>query len=189
MKKILLIIAFTFISGAAFASEALIKAAKNNDVEQLLLEFSLGADIEYTNRRGLTALAEAAQRRSNTLDAVNFLIKYNANLEGSYGEWKMTPLRLAIMNHNSPVALALIEAGANLVAPDKVGDPAAHGAIYQKDEKVLRALFSKGVDPFYKNDDGLNVVEFSFNWRRNKFSMDIILEFFPDICQKTKCEK
>lgn len=189
MKKTLLILAFTFISGVAQASEALITAAKNNNVEQMLLEFSLGADIEYTNRKGLTALAEAAQSRSNTLDAVNFLIEYNANLEGSFGEWKMTPLRLAIMNHNTPTALALIEAGADIVAPDKVGDPALHGAIYQRDAQILRALFAKGVDPFYLNDAGLNAVEFSFNWRRDKFSMDIILEFHPDICQKTKCKK
>lgn len=169
------------------ATELLIKAAKNNDAEQILAQFAAGADIEYLNSQGLTALAEAAQSRFKTIDAVNLLIEYNANLEGSYGDWKMTPLRLAIMNHNSPAALALVGAGADIVAPDKVGDPAVHGAIYQRDDDVLRALFTKGADPFYLNDNGLNAVEFSFKWKRDKTSMPIILEFFPDICQKTKC--
>lgn len=211
-----------FICGSwqAQASDALIKAAKKNDIAQVKAELDGGANVEYMNKTGFTALilastfghletvqllveqgadinaaskhgmtpiASAAQSRHDTAMVTQFLAENGAALVGEFGEWKMAPLQLAIMNHNTASALVLIDAGADLTAVDKVGDPSLHGAIYQEDDKVLRALLQKNVDLFFVNNNKKNAVQFAKKWNKDKFAMPIILEFYPDICSKTDC--
>ena len=202
------------------ASDALIAAAKKNDIAQVKAELDGGARVEYMNgtgftalilastlghlevvqllvahgadvnaasKNGMTAIASAAQSRHDTAMVTQFFAQNGASLDGEFGEWEMAPLQLAIMNHNTASALVLIDAGADLMAVDKVDDPSLHGAIYQEDEKVERALLQNNVDLFFVNDNQKNAVQFAKKWNKSKFVLPIILEFYPDICNKTDC--
>lgn len=172
--------AFTALGMAAYKGDA--------EIAKLLIE--AGADVNQPVRPGSEdrplSLAAVSSRDASAL--ISLLIESGADAEFESGDWVMTPLQLAIMNHRTDHALALIEAKVDLDAPDKVGDPSLHGAIYQRDEKVVRALLENGVDPTVLNDDGLNAFQFSKKWERESFALPLLQEYYPDFCASNPCD-
>lgn len=172
------------------AFTALGMAAYKGDAEIAKLLIDAGADVNQPVRPGSEdrPLSLAAVSSRDAADIIALLIESGAETEFESGEWVMTPLQLAIMNHRTDNALALVAAGVDLNAPDKVGDPSLHGAIYQRNEKVVRALLENGVDPTVLNDDGLNAFQFSKKWERESFALPLLQEYHPDFCASNPCD-
>jgi len=171
---------FTALGMAAYKGDA--------QIAQLLIE--AGADVDHVVRSSTLdrPLSMAAVSSNDTSKVITLLIKAGADPEFTSGDWVMTPLQLAIMNHRTQNALAFVQNDVDLSAPDKVGDPALHGAIYQRNEPVLRALLQKKADPTFLNDSGENAFQFAKKWGRDDFALPILNEFHPNFCDTNPCD-
>lgn len=174
-----------FKNATGFTSVMLAAIRGHVDVVDHLL--ANGADVSQVNRSGYSLAAVVATSRHDPAELVPILVKHNADLEGNYGDWEMTPFHLAILNQNTQTALAFMDQNVDLVAKDRVGDPALHAAIFQRNPVVLDALLEAGVDPFEVNNSGENSVEFMVHWGHVDFAMPHILKAHPEICERVEC--
>jgi ankyrin repeat protein len=92
---------------------------------------------------GFTPLLHAAM--SGDLDATKVLLAAGANINQAAADG-MTPLIVAIVKVHAPVALLLIERGAD-VNVGQAGFTALHSAALTGQTEVARALLARGADP------------------------------------------
>lgn len=177
-----------YFKKGAFTALGMTAYKGNAEIAKLLID--AGADVDQPVRPGSEdrPLSMAAVTSRDATELITLLVARGADTEFESGDWVMTPLQLAIMNHRTDHALALIEVDVDLIAPDKVGDPALHGAIYQRNEQVVRSLLEHGVDPTFLNDDGLNAVQFAKKWDRAEFALPLLDEYHPDFCASNPCD-
>lgn len=122
--------------------------ASQIEVLRLLLQ-DCHMDPDCTNRYGRTALHLAALY--GDLDATTELIRANASLD-ELDRWEAAPLFLAQDKNRVLVALALIEAGAD-IDPRKINVQAMFfNAIVEKKAKAVGILLHQGADALEKQD-------------------------------------
>ncbi len=167
---------------------ALMFAAARGHQEVLVTLMDAGADLEATTTLGQRALSFAAIGKVDNSQTIAALITAGAETEHTSGEWGFTPLRWAINKHKAENAIALIELGVDLNAPDVVGDSSIHGAIYQRQADILRALLAHDADPAFLNDRKQNAFVFAHNWDRAPFAHPILSEYHPNFCDTAPCE-
>lgn len=118
-------------------------AAHNNDVDSVRKLIMSGADVNATNRYGITALALACENGNSAIvDAlVNAGADVNARQRG--GE---TMLMIAARTGNKSTVEALIDRGADLNGKDKKGQTAIMWAAAEGHAPVVDLLIKKGAD-------------------------------------------
>lgn len=123
--------------------EALIRATKNNQPEEMLQLILEGADVNYVDRYGMTSLQWATNHADS--HAIELLILYGAdvNLQDISGTTKLMKVcsygDVAVVNY-------LLQHGADPYLEDNDGETAAD---YTK--KTLKTVYDKKSEDFKKN--------------------------------------
>jgi hypothetical protein len=121
----------------------LMHAAEDGDVAAVEKLLAGGADPNFQDQRGWTALMHASfMRRDNAL-VIRTLIRSGANPNIKDREGN-TALHWAARNCQPHIAAALIEGGADL---SKYGQTALYQASYMRCTKVIELLKQRGVRP------------------------------------------
>ncbi|PNP74658.1 hypothetical protein FNYG_11994 [Fusarium nygamai] len=102
-----------------------------------------GVDINAVDRKGVTPLHIAAQRRRT--DSVKYLIQHGASVDAIDHGLGGTPLAGTIFGAKVNNARAMIEAGANVFHKLKSGRPLLHLAAQQGQQKILELFLLAGV--------------------------------------------
>jgi len=68
--------------------------------------------------------------------------------------WHRTPLHVAVLKGNVPLATFLLSEGAEVNCKTKYGDTPLHFAAEGGELEMVRLLLSKGADAYMENDDG-----------------------------------
>lgn len=92
--------------------QSLLHAAQSNDINGLQCALSRGANIDYRDVLGQSALHIAASMGFQTI--ASHLLQNDANIEIENTTSKYTPLHYAIMNNNLLMADLLLEHGASI---------------------------------------------------------------------------
>lgn len=132
--------------------------ASQTDVVRVLLQ-DCHMDPDGVNRYGRTALHLAALDGPMPITAE--LIRSNASLD-ELDRWKAEPLFLAQNNKRYPVALALIEAGADIDSRKIDVQTLFFSAIELRNAKAVDILLGKGADVLAKQD-GVPALELAKN--------------------------
>ena len=104
-------------------TSVLMKASNSADVEMVKMLLARGADINYTNKYGWTALLKALDNRKNWITVTPVLVKSGADVNATLKSNGYTPLRKAIgkirKNRDAAVEVIklLLSKGADANAP------------------------------------------------------------------------
>ena len=121
-------------------AQELIKAAKNSDLEKVNALLAKGTNLSATNKRGRTALMQAA--RSDNINAhkiVDLFINAGADVNATDNDGK-TALMLAAKKGNLIVTQLLLGNGANLSLKNKNGNTAADFAEEKERHQITSLL-------------------------------------------------
>lgn len=119
-------------------------ASRSGSVETVLLLLSKVTEptfLEIRNRKGRTALSEAAER--GHLEVVDALIKRGADV-GSRDTAGQTPLHLAVKNNVETVVESLIAGGADIEAEDDDGRKPLDVGLSHHSVDAVRLLLKAG---------------------------------------------
>ncbi|XP_031785037.1 ankyrin-1 isoform X2 [Nasonia vitripennis] len=134
----------------------------NVDVAKLLLK--AGAQIDYRNRLGLTALFYACETQIPSM--TRLLLDHTANPQIQDQRKRSTPLHFVAgsgryytfvddsANRSHIIAQILLENGANVDAVDIGGSTALHIAVDTKDEKLVKVLIEAGAQVNARDEYG-----------------------------------
>lgn len=121
----------------------LMQAAFYLQSAQLQYFLDTGADVNATNKAGLTALMKAVP----DLEKTRLLLKKGAQVNAAT-EFGNTALSIACRTHGSlPVVQELLKHGANVTATNRVGGNALMAAVESGDDAVVRILLKNNADP------------------------------------------
>ena len=129
-----------------------LNAARNGSIANVLELINAGANIEYHDKHGWTALRSAS--REGHVDCVRLLVESGANIDAnSDAVW--SPLNLAAAHGHTACLQVLLEAGADARAGESAGRATAliFAAQHGKSDCV-RALLKRGVDTEARCEDG-----------------------------------
>ena len=139
----------------------------HQDTAVLLLE--RGADTEPRSSRGETALYMASSRRC--ADVVGKLIGHGADLnvgcedfDPFYEDVMWTPLHVAISKGSFPVAMTLLQHGANPNALDNLGKTALHLASYRRGITEVELLLRYGANIGVRDKKGWTPLHEAAYW-------------------------
>lgn len=129
-------------------SKKMLGAVRNNKIEQVKQYLEMGANPNYTDRRGNTPIIYATQ--NDNLDMIRILIKSNAELGVSNQAGEMP-----LIEANSPEAInLLVDAGARVDKFNhKRNNPLLNAAV-KKDKEIIEALLKKGAKTEIRNARG-----------------------------------
>jgi ankyrin repeat protein len=141
-------VAFVFawsVSAAptAWASSALIDAAKTGDVKALAAILPKGGDVNQMDADGATALHWVAHR--NDVQAVELLLRAKANVSAR-NRYGVTPIALAAENGNAATIERLLAAGANPNETVADGETVLMIAARSGQVKAVEALLARGAN-------------------------------------------
>ncbi|KAI1759330.1 hypothetical protein GGR53DRAFT_513939 [Hypoxylon sp. FL1150] len=131
-----------------FGRTALHYCASPANVNLLL---SKGADVNHTDKRGLTTLHGACLR--GELDIVRCLLEKNPSLNLKNNPFG-TPLHCAISRGSLDVAMVLVEAGAPVNELDQFDETPLHLASSLSRHNIIRLLLQHGVDISVEDSKG-----------------------------------
>jgi len=116
--------------------------------ECVTLLIKKGADVKAKNERGFTALHSAAEKSTNSLDA---LIEAKSDLEAKDKDGSR-PLHIAAAANNGKALTILLDRGANINAQDEKGNTPLHVALQAAALEGVKVLASsKKVDIYKRN--------------------------------------
>lgn len=128
---------------AAFASSALIDAAKTGDVKALTALLPQGGDVNQADAEGATALHWAAHR--NDVPVVELLLRAKANVHAR-NRYGVAPLALAAENASAATIERLLAAGANPNETVADGETVLMIAARNGHVKAVEALLARGAN-------------------------------------------
>ncbi|MEW6348825.1 MAG: ankyrin repeat domain-containing protein [Thermodesulfobacteriota bacterium] len=153
-------------------TEALLKAALQNDVKQLQELLDKGVDVNAIGRHGWTALIIAAcTRRTQELNA--------RDNEGK-------PVRITWGNREPGVIRVLVDRGADVNAADNEGWTALMEAVPDRDAETVKMLLDGGADVNAKNKDGLTALAIAVHRKHGPEVAELFLERGADVNAKDK---
>lgn len=128
----------------------------------LLLEF--GADALARDVLGHDALSRAAiavvpGREMDGAEVAAMLVERGAEVNGRSGPGRNTPLHSAARRGTLPIAIALLDAGADLEARDAKGETPLRRAVNCGQGPMVGLLLERGADPLSRDRRGRTVVE------------------------------
>ena len=135
----------------------LIEATLDNNIAEVYRLIENGANINYQEMNGYTALLFAS--RTNRREIAYILIQAGAdiNIRNSNG---YTPLMLATIMNNLEIIDMLIQAGANLNIQDNIyGNTALIVAVEDNYTEIVKSLVRGGADIYIENSEGLNAID------------------------------
>jgi uncharacterized protein len=119
-------------------------AEKHSDVAKALVDH--GANVNAKSKSGFTALQFAAQQ--GDMESAKALLAAGATVNEADPDDAMTPLLTAIGSGQAPLALLLIENGADVNATNKQGVSALHFAATRRNMNDLtKTMLAKGANP------------------------------------------
>lgn len=135
----------------------IVQAAVNGNLEITKLLIEHGADPNYCQQNGESALADAANR--GNVELAQYLLENgaNPNLKKSFG----TPLAFA---DGVAVMKVLLEHGADPNIPDSDGDLPIIGAIDSRRMGEIKLLIEHGTDMSHKNRRGETPLDRARRW-------------------------
>lgn len=135
----------------------IVQAAVNGNLEITKILIEHGADPNYCQRNGESALADAANR--GDVELTRYLLENGAdpNLEKPFG----TPLALA---DGTAVMRVLLEHGADPNIPDSDGDLPIIGSIDSRRMGEIALLIEYGTDMSHKNRRGETPLDHARRW-------------------------
>ncbi len=184
---ILIVAAFLFGTASAYAQmSSLFQLAKDGTPESIQAAISNGADVNASDKYGLTPLMIAA--RFNTIpEVITTLLRAGAVIEarGSDGS---TPLMYAAgKNQNPEVITALLKAGADIGARDANGTtPLLAAALSNPNPMVITTLLKAGADIGARNRDGSTVLMAAAGFNQNPEVVLTLLKAGADGKAKSK---
>lgn len=125
------------------------------DILRILLQKD-HASIDYVNRYLRAPLHIAAVK--GDIDALTELLKYHAEVD-LIDIWGDTPLSLAQSNNHWPVAIALIEQGAEINRQKIDIKKMFFASIEQSNIKVVKLLLRLGADVLSRNMEGITAIQ------------------------------
>ena len=131
--------------------------AWEGNLELMRLFLAHGADIDYRNGNGETALLLAAWQGRQA--AVDWLLERGAKINAGEKQW--SALHYAVFAGHGDLARQLIERGADIDAKSSNGSSVLMMAIYEGREELARLLIEKGADRSVKNDWGDGALEWA----------------------------
>ncbi len=142
---------------------ALDYAIENGNREMVQLLLSAGANINASNKNGLTPLMYLGDKA--TPELVRDLISAGAAIDAC-DENSETPLMNAIRSCSLPVVQQLMSSGARSDARDENGNTLLMSAAQNNDSSVLKFLLGSGVDATAKNEDGESALTLAVRWSK-----------------------
>uniref|UniRef100_H2ZJL2 Uncharacterized protein n=1 Tax=Ciona savignyi TaxID=51511 RepID=H2ZJL2_CIOSA len=127
-------------------------AAKYNAITCLQASFKhskFPLNIEKINLEGLTAVHIAV--RNNSIDVLQELLHYGANIDVKDNKSGRSPLIYAIETDNFTIVEILLEKGASVCEQTYSGDTALHIASGRGIQSIIRLLLRKGADLSNRN--------------------------------------
>jgi len=151
----------------------LMKASNSADVEMVKMLLSRGADINYTNKYGWTALLKALDNRKNWITVTPVLIKSGADVNATLKSNGYTPLWKAIgkirKNRDAAVEIIklLLSKGADVNAPyiskkaSYSGETPLMSASKKGSLDVVKLLLSHGADVNARTKAGKTAIDYA----------------------------
>ena len=133
-----------------FDPTALINAVKNNDFDTIQTLIAQGADVNFKQSDGGTALMFASG--IGNVECVKELIAHDADVNVKYNNG-MTPLMYASMRNYPQIVRMLCEKNVDINADDE-GWSALNKAAGKGSIDCVNILLEKGADPNTKDNDG-----------------------------------
>ncbi|MFC1795296.1 ankyrin repeat domain-containing protein, partial [Planctomycetota bacterium] len=129
--------------GANMGTQPLIQAVTTDNIEQVKLLLSEGADVNIKPKNGQTPLLLACQRGKE--EVVQLLIAKGAdiNTKNNYGQ---TPLHYLARQGSTDTAELIIAKGADVNAKDKWVWTPLHYACWRNRKEIVELLLAKGAD-------------------------------------------
>lgn len=135
----------------------LMLAIQNENIEKVRTMIECGSDV---NKSGKPLNAAAAL---GNIPIASLLLAHGAEIDARDQRLNTTPLLRATFNCHAPMALFLIEKGANLDTVGYFNGTALRYAMTGKMQDVMVALLEKGASPIIKDEQGLGEVELTDN--------------------------
>jgi ankyrin repeat protein len=151
----------------------LMKASNSADVEMVKMLLARGADINYTNKYGWTALLKALDNRKNWITVTPVLIKSGADVNATLKSNGYTPLWKAIgkisKNRNAAVDIIklLLSKGADVNAPyiskkaSYSGETPLMSASKKGAADVVKLLLSHGANVSARTGAGKTALDYA----------------------------
>jgi imidazolonepropionase-like amidohydrolase len=129
---------------AQVKAENLYQAANKGEIEQVELLISEGAEVNFKNNEGLTALHAAA--RGGHKKIVELLLAHGAEVNISEAKYNSIAAEFAMNRNHTEIFQLLVSNGAD-ISP-------LHFAIYMNDEAKARSLIETGADVHNRTPQG-----------------------------------
>lgn len=128
---------------------ALMLAAERGDLQVMTVLLDAGADVDARSEDHWTALIHAVSL--GNIDAINLLLRADADTEIHEGRYGFTPLLIAALLARTDAIAALLNGGADIDARDSAHEaPAIVLSAGSRDDEALQAvaeLLVRGADP------------------------------------------
>ena len=156
VKKIILkSIILMFLIGCGKPS--IHEAVATGNIEIVRLYLSAGVDVNlegsFDSYKGKTLLGVAAS--NGYKEIAELLINNGADVEGSQGPLKWSPLHFAVWREHEELVDLLISKKADVNSVDVNGNTALHYAVFDGSQKIVALLIAKGADVNLKNYSGV----------------------------------
>jgi ankyrin repeat protein len=138
------------------ASEALVVAAVYGGVKEIKQALLDGAEINFKNNEGQTALYLVS--KLSRYDLVELLLAHGADVN-LVGDDKISPLHWAVEYNNTHIVELLLKNGASVTAKDGLGEIPLHWAAWTGRVESARLLLEYGSDPRAENNDGVTPIK------------------------------
>lgn len=135
-------------------NSALLKAAREGEVESARILLKAGADVQ--GRGGAMSPLTAAALRGHTILA-RLLIRSGADVN-AVGENELSALMDAVKLNHLELVTVLIEAGANTKVRDRSGANLLEVTVSENRPDMLALLLKQGVNPDMTDNDGLTAL-------------------------------
>ena len=155
---------------------ALMVAVHNRNAQMVLELLRMGAAPNLFNSVGDSAIMLAAEDNSTTVDIVDLLLRWGANISSLNGRG-MTPLMLAILNLNRDMVNLLLEKGASVISTSYDRRDALIYAVLAGNEfAVTRLLRWDGINTSQEDIDGKT----AFHYAVEQQNTNIVRLFLQD---------
>jgi len=159
--SLLICMLLTGSANAAMRDSNFINLCKTGSLERITNAIEKGANVNATDRKGLTPLMSAAGRSKPDPEIITALIEASADVNARTTDGT-TALMWAASDSNLEVIKILIEASADVSAKNSDGlTPLMFAAEYNSDPEVITTLIEAGANINEQNVDGLTPLMFA----------------------------